>query len=131
MLYTHSFRSRAQAESYLSKHAVIAVITEYTVFKLDAETDRVVFRCLQNQYTFEVPYEQIQATVNARKRDFTDDFLSTVITYCALIAEKQGSASYPVCAFEEMDDLLDWFLSWQKYSVEERIEYLEDLENPA
>lgn len=128
MLNEHYFRSREQAEAYLSQHGIIAIITEYTIFKLDAETDRVIFRCLHNKHTFEVLYEQIQSTVSAKKRDFTEALLSTVITYCTLIAKEEGTLSYPVCAFEEIDDLLDWFLAWQKYSEDERLEYLEGLE---
>lgn len=127
MLNQSYFASREQAESYLSQHKILAIITEYTVFKLEADTEAVVFKCLQNKYTFEVPYRKIQETLHTQPRDFTEAFLATVITYCALASDEQGRTSYPVCVFEQIDDLLDWFLAWQQYTEEERLDYLENL----
>ncbi len=129
MLNQSYFASREQAEAYLSQHKILAIITEYTVFKLEADINAVVFRCLQNQYTFEVPYQKIEETLHTQRRDFTEAFLATVITYCALEANEQGSIAYPVCVFEQIDDLLDWFLAWQHYSEEERLDYLAKLPN--
>lgn len=126
MMKESFFQSKAQAES-LIQGRVIAVVTEYTIFKLDLEQDRVIFGCLQNIHSFSIPFQLIQGEIKASKRDFSEAFLETLVTYCSVVSPHLEKRAYPLCEFKDMDDLLDWFLDWQAFEEEERIEYLEQL----
>lgn len=120
------FLSREQAEELLS-NKILAVITEYTIFKLDLQIDRVMFRCLLNQYTFSIFFEAIQQEVKASEEDLQQFFWDALITYCAVNSEAKQKRSYPIGEFEDYDELLDWFLLWKNCSPQERIEFIENV----
>lgn len=120
------FLSREQAEELLSGK-ILAVITEYTIFKLDLQMDRVMFRCLLNQYTFSIFFEAIQQEVKASEEDLQQFFWDALITYCAINLETKQKRSYPIGEFDDYDELLDWFLLWKNCSTQERIEFIENV----
>lgn len=126
MMTEKYFNSERRTKEFLNER-IIGIITEYTIFKLNLSKDRVIFQCLQNQYSFDVLFKDMQREVNAKDNDFQEAFLATVITYCSLIEGNKDKRLYPVCEFETMDDLLDWYLDWQQCSHHERLEFLEEL----
>ncbi|EAY25557.1 hypothetical protein [Microscilla marina] len=118
------FLSKQQAEEYLNGK-ILAVITEYTIFKLDLLRDQVMFRCLLNQHTFSVFFEALQNEINASDEDLQQFFLDALITYCAINIEGEEKRAYPIGEFNNNDELLDWFLVWKSCSKEERIDFIE------
>lgn len=118
------FLSRQQAEEFLNGK-ILAVITEYTIFKLDLMRDQVKFRCLLNQHTFSVFFEALQKEINASNEDLQQFFLDALITYCAINIEGDEKRAYPIGEFNNSDELLDWFLIWKSCSKEERIDFIE------
>lgn len=126
MIQETFFQSKAQAEA-LIKGKIIAVITEYTIFKLDLDTERVIFKCLQDMYNFDIPFKVIQDEIRATAQDFSQAFLQTLVTYCAVASPQEEKRAYPLCEFENIDALLDWFLDWMKFDETARLDYLEDL----
>ncbi len=126
MITNSYFHSQTWTEALL-KDRVIAVVTEYTIFKLDLAADRVLFNCLLGEYSFEIVFEEIQKELNSKQLDFSEAMLETIITYCAVISKVPDKMLYPVCEFDTLDDLFDWFLQWANCSEEERREFLEEL----
>lgn len=126
MLNNAYFSSKIQVEQ-LIQGRIIAIITEYTIYKLDIFSDKVVFSCLQNEYTFEILFKELQEELKLRPRDFNESFLDTLVTYCAVVSDQEPRMPYPVCEFESLDKLLDWYLQWQCFSEEERLDFLKNL----
>ncbi|OJJ23090.1 hypothetical protein BKI52_01705 [marine bacterium AO1-C] len=120
------FLSKDQAEELLSGK-ILAVITEYTIFKLDLQRDQVMFRCLLNQYTFSIFFEAMQQEMKTDKEDLKHFFWDALITYCAISLKAEQKRSYPIGEFEDHDELLDWFLVWKNCSQQERIEFIENV----
>ncbi len=126
MINASFLKSRAQVQSFIGER-ILAVVTEYTIYKMDLELDRVVFRCLQGENTFHILFQSIQEELNANFRDFSEAFLETIISYCAVVSQENGRLTYPVCEFSTWDDLLDWYAIWLTYPEPERLKYLESL----
>ncbi|HAS40322.1 MAG TPA: hypothetical protein DCS93_07575 [Microscillaceae bacterium] len=120
------FLSKEQAEELLSGK-ILAVITEYTIFKLDLQRDRVLFRCLLNQNTFSIFFEAMQQEMKTNTEDLKHFFWDALITYCAISLKAEQKRSYPIGEFEDYDELLDWFLVWKNCSTKERIDFIENV----
>lgn len=120
------FRSRSKAK-HLFTNRIIAVLTEYTIYRLNLLQNGVEFRCLQDLYTFEVEFSDIKESLEVDNEDLEEAFLDVLSNYCSFVSEGKSKRSYPVCDFLNMDTLLDWFLDWQRYSEAERLEYIEQL----
>ena len=126
MLNKAYFNTKIQVEK-LIQGKIIAIITEYTIFKLDLATDRVIFNCLKDEYTFEIFFKELKDELNLKNQDFHDSFLESLIAYCAVVSEPETRMPYPVCEFEDFDTLLDWYLNWQCYTEPERLDFLKNL----
>ena len=121
-----NFRSETWVRDFL-KNRIIAIITEYTIFKIELGNLEVIFHCLKDEFTFSISFEEIQKELKSRKEDFSEIFLDTLITYCAVISKKKPDILYPVCEFDTIDDLLDWSLEWEKLDEKEKLVYLKKL----
>ena len=126
MLNNTYFSSKVNVEK-LIQGRVIAIVTEYTIFKLDLKSDRVTFNCLKDEYTFDIFFHELQEELKLRGNDLQDSFLESLVTYCAVISDPKSKMPYPVCEFENVDTLLDWYLDWQCYTESERMDFLKSL----
>lgn len=113
--------------NHLLRHKIIAIITEYTIFKLDLLSDRVIFQCLKNQFTFEVLFVEMLKEIRLKPQELKRYLLDSLLTYCAIQSTQAPQILYPVCEFESFDDLLDWQTEWNKLDEAAKLKYLEEL----
>ncbi|MCU0444819.1 MAG: hypothetical protein MUE85_07855 [Microscillaceae bacterium] len=126
MLNELDFSEEDFAKNLLSQK-IIAIITEYTLFKLDLLSDRVVFRCLKNKFTFEILFVKIAQELRLKPRELKEFLLDSVVTYCAVQSTKPPQLLYPICEFDTLDELWDWFNAWEKLSEREKLAYLKKI----
>lgn len=126
MLRKSYFQIPQQAAALL-QDKVIAIVTEYTIFRLLLRQDRVRFQCLKDLHSFDILFRNMYQDLHLRKEDFDHHFLESLVTYCATSTWDKQMRSYPICEFEDIDKLLDWYLEWEQLAEEEKLEYLESL----
>ncbi|NJL12999.1 MAG: hypothetical protein HC913_08405 [Microscillaceae bacterium] len=122
-LNTPYFSHRKAAQLYFAQHPIVGIFTDYTVFKLEPGEEGVIFRCLLNQHTFVVFYEQIEKTLPPE----AEHWLQALVAFQQKSQSAQSVQTYPICEFEQMDDLLDWFWTWKQWNLSERQVFLEEL----
>jgi hypothetical protein len=123
MLTEFDFTEEDFAKNLLHQK-IIAIVTEYTIFKLDLGKDRVVFRCLKNQFTFEVFFEEMVKELRLKSGELKDFLLESLVVYYAVKSQHSPKLLYPVCEFESFDLLFDWFIEWEKIAEAEKLAYL-------
>lgn len=119
------FLSKKKAEELLNGK-ILAVVTEYTIFKLDLMKDQVMFRCLLDEYTFSVFFETIRQELHTTDNDLQQFFWDALVTYCSVNIQRTEKRTYPIGEFNNHDELLDWFLIWKSCSEEERLDFIEN-----
>ncbi|GAB4395552.1 MAG: hypothetical protein OHK0053_04420 [Microscillaceae bacterium] len=117
------FSHRQAAQLYFAQHPIVGIFTDYTVFKLEPGEEGVVFRCLLNQHTFVVFYEQLEKASFSE----TNNWLQALVAFQKQAQSEFIKQAYPICEFAQMDDLLDWFWTWKQWSLSERQVFLEEL----
>jgi hypothetical protein len=123
MMSEFDFSEEDFAKNLLNQK-IIAIVTEYTIFKLDLKLDRVVFRCLKNEFTFEVFFVEMVQELRLKSGELKDYLLESLLTYYAVQSHRPPKLLYPVCEFESFDLLFDWFIAWEKIAETEKLAYL-------